>query len=112
MVRAAQRPLENVANKATPPSRREVRWELLRLLWDVSQNRRVRSCRRSRVAAVVGVRWGGGGTGAGFSGLATCGSVWACPVDSAKIMARRSLEIGAGLLTWENRGGRLLMGTL
>jgi hypothetical protein len=38
--------------------------------------------------------------------------VHACPVDSAKIMARRSIEIGAGLLTWEGRGGRLVMGTL
>jgi len=59
----------------------------------------------------VGVRWAGEGTLAGFSGLVTCGSVWACPIDSAKIMARRSLEIGAGLLTWEGRGGQLVMGT-
>lgn len=72
---------------------------------------RVRSCRRSRVADSVGVRHDGA-MGAGYAGLATCGSVWACPVDSAKIMARRSLEIGAGLLSWENRGGRLVMGTL
>ena len=58
----------------------------------------------------MGVRCGA--NGAGFSGLATCGSVWVCPVDSAKIMARRSLELGAGLLTWEGRGGRLVMGSL
>jgi hypothetical protein len=33
-------------------------------------------------------------------------------VCSAKILARRSLEIGVGLLTWENAGGSLVMGTL
>lgn len=31
---------------------------------------------------------------AGFAGLVTCGSVWVCPVCSAKVMARRALEIG------------------
>lgn len=59
---------------------------------------------------MVGVRYSPG-AGAGFSGLVTCGSVWACPVCSAKILARRSLEIGAGLLTWEAAGGSLVMGT-
>lgn len=34
---------------------------------------------------------------AGLAGLATCGSVWADPVCSAKILARRGLEIGAML---------------
>jgi hypothetical protein len=48
----------------------------------------------------------------GFSGLQSCGSVWACPVCSAKIAARRSLELGCGMLSWENSGGRLVMGTL
>lgn len=119
-------PLENNANKCTPPppriggadvetrrseGLREQRYELLRLLWDVSQLRRLRGCRRGRRAEVVGVRWTEG-QGAGFSGLVTCGSVWSCPVCSARILARRSLEIGAGLLSWERQGGRLVMGTL
>jgi hypothetical protein len=38
--------------------------------------------------------------------------VWACPVCSAKILAKRSLELGVGLLSWENSGGQLVMGTL
>jgi hypothetical protein len=60
---------------------------------------------------VVGVRYSEG-KGAGFSGLQSCGSVWVCPVCSAKILARRSLETGVLLLSWENRGGRLALGTL
>lgn len=34
-----------------------------------------------------------GGPVAGFSGLATCGSVWACPVCAAKIATRRADEL-------------------
>jgi len=60
---------------------------------------------------VVGVRYSEG-KGAGFSGLQTCGSVWICPVCSAKILARRSLESGVMCLAWENQGGRLALGTL
>ena len=60
---------------------------------------------------VVGVRHSEA-KGAGFSGLQTCGSVWICPVCSAKIMARRSIETGVMLLAWENLGGRLAFGTL
>jgi hypothetical protein len=44
--------------------------------------------------------------------LQTCGSVWACPCCSAKILAKRSLELGVGLLTWEGMGGAMLMGSL
>jgi hypothetical protein len=33
------------------------------------------------------------GNVAGFSGLSTCGSVWSCPVCSAKIAARRADEL-------------------
>jgi len=47
-----------------------------------------------------------GGVG-GFAGLSTCGSVWACGVCNAKIMARRQLEIGAGVEGWEAACGGL-----
>jgi hypothetical protein len=39
------------------------------------------------------------GVSAGYGGLSTCGSVWACPVCSAKIAARRTQEIES-LLAW------------
>lgn len=35
----------------------------------------------------------GGGEIAGFAGLATCGSVWVCPVCSAKIATRRADDL-------------------
>jgi hypothetical protein len=34
------------------------------------------------------------GVAVGFAGLASCGSVWACPVCNAKIQAVRRLEVG------------------
>lgn len=49
---------------------------------------------------------------AGFAGLATCGSVWACPVCNAQIMARRQLEIGAAVEVWKAAGGEVAFGTL
>jgi hypothetical protein len=60
---------------------------------------------------MVGIRHSEG-KGAGFSGLQSCGSVWICPVCSAKILARRSLETGVMCLAWENQGGRLALGAL
>ena len=48
----------------------------------------------------------------GFSGLATCGSVWSCPVCANKIAARRSEEIAAAIRKWEAMGGRVAMVTL
>jgi hypothetical protein len=58
----------------------------------------------------VAVRESGGVVG--FAGVATCGSVWGCGVCNAKIMARRTLEIGAGVEAWEERGGQVAFGTL
>lgn len=109
--------LENIASTCTPPStdgkgsaRRAARYDLRRMLWTYSDLPRLHHCGRSRIGSHVGVR--GSSKWAGFSGLQSCGSVWACPVCSAKVMARRSVEMGEGLLAWESRGGRLVMGTL
>jgi hypothetical protein len=53
-----------------------------------------------------------GGRVAGFAGLHTCGSVWACPVCSAKISARRASDLGDVLRWVEAKGGTVALVTL
>jgi len=48
----------------------------------------------------------------GFSGLQTCGSVWACAVCSQKIASVRSADIGAAADAWHLRGSRIVFLTL
>lgn len=48
---------------------------------------------------------------AGFSGVTSCGSVWACPVCSATIADARQNEIKAALTEWASRGGRVALVT-
>lgn len=77
-----------------------------------AEKRRKREGLRAVAATVGGVPWlrdcgqrsvsaggavavkGGNGKAAGFSGVYTCGSVWACPQCAAKIGARRADELG------------------
>jgi hypothetical protein len=47
-----------------------------------------------------------------FSGLQTCGSVWACPVCSAKIAERRRAEIVAAMASHKANGGCMNLLTL
>jgi Replication protein len=104
--------LDNMRITPPPPSaRRERRYALRALLWEFSQVKRCKGCGRWMTGTIAGVRHSES-NGAGFSGIQSCGSVWVCPVCSAKIMARRSVETGVLLLGWENRGGRLVFGTL
>jgi hypothetical protein len=81
-------------------------------LWSLSTLKRVRDCGRSPVmpGGSVALRLTAGA--AGFAGLASCGSVWADPVCNAKIMARRALEIGAAVATWQATGGSVAFVTL
>lgn len=96
--------LENYADSAPPPlsGPRARRYGRRALLWRESSLERVRKCGRVRRADLVGVRTGA--TGAGFWGLCSCGSPWSCPVCNAKIMARRSLELGLGIAAWQGGG--------
>lgn len=64
--------------------------------WALTVLPRVAACGRATTGAGgVGVRLTAGA--AGYSGLQSCGSVWADPVCSSKILARRAVEIGAAL---------------
>nr|WP_176451871.1 protein rep [Propionibacterium freudenreichii] len=87
--------------------KRKHRFSVRYWLWRHTSLKRVAFCGRVAASAVasVGVRCSDGR--AGFAGLQSCGSVWACPVCNAKIMARRGLELGAAVETWTKHGGRV-----
>lgn len=46
-----------------------------------------------------------------FGGLQHCGSVWQCPVCSAKVSERRRQELGRGVEGWQGSGGVVLLVT-
>jgi Replication protein len=71
--------------------RRRRQWEALRALRKISRLRRVTACRRRPAGehVIVGRRR----MRAHYSGLQTCGSVWSCPVCSARIQAERADEL-------------------
>lgn len=52
------------------------------------------------------------GKGARFEGVATCGSIWACPVCSEKISAERREEIQFAHAAWRKQGGEAYLLTL
>ena len=78
---------------------------------------RLRACGHTAVdGSGVMVRMTPGSSGsscrAGFAGLATCGSVWACPVCAAKVAAERAGELGAVLTAAGEAGHQVAMVTL
>ena len=113
----AERPLERLANNSCTSGQKTVSEQRKRRLrgqevnWAESRLKRCRDCGRVAVtlSGSVAVRESAGVVG--FAGLATCGSVWACGVCNAKIMARRQLEIGAAVEQWEEQGGTVAFGT-
>jgi len=103
--------LGRYANRSSPASSKQgskqqrkrkqrlTRWVLRHRLRRLTKLKRVRKCGY----CTAGAEGGGpglrltadseGGNIAGLSGLTTCGSVWACPVCSAKIATRRADEL-------------------
>lgn len=47
-----------------------------------------------------------------YQGLQVCGSVWQCPVCSAKISERRRIELAAAIAMHKAKGGEVLLLTL
>ena len=81
--------------------RRQRRYALREESWEHSSIRRVRLCGRVRARRADGrdqlpeIRAVDEGT-CYWSGVARCGSVWACPVCSPKIRHERALEVRPG----------------
>lgn len=93
---------------------RDSRFDAQQILWDESSLNSVRHCGRSLSkhagdGQTVTVKMTDGR--AGFSGLQSCGSPWACPVCSGKIAPVRATEIQSAVDAWHARGGRVIFNT-
>lgn len=73
---------------------------------------RTAKCRHVMVASQVGVHASIEHAGAFYSGLMICGSVWACPVCTAKIQERRREEIASAVEWMYAQGLQPVMVTL
>ncbi|MFE6527203.1 protein rep [Streptomyces sp. NPDC057794] len=109
---------ENPSSEAESDVRQErrgTRFAQREALWSITSLDRVRKCGRTTngnvgdgLAAVVV-----NGSVAHWSGFCTCGSIWACPVCSAKIRATRADEIARAVAAHMTRdGGTAWMVTL
>lgn len=75
-------------------------------------NMRIATCLRAPLAPTVSLQYNAEHCAASWANLATCGSVWVCPVCAARIGARRTEEIKAACKIWSERQGYLCMMTL
>lgn len=92
--------------------RRHVRYADREVLWQHSTLERVRKCGRVTHTDAGDVAVKVNGDVAHYAGLTTCGSVWACPVCSAKIRNHRGDEIAEGAARWiDELGGSAYMVT-
>jgi hypothetical protein len=89
--------------------RRADRYASRQALHNVSTLRRVRACGRSRISTEAGVTVHVGDDRAHFSNVQLCGSIWACPVCSAKIRNERTEEVRQALGVHVARGGAAVM---
>lgn len=93
---------------------RESRFDAQRTLWEESSLNSVRHCGRSLSkhagdGQTVAVKMTDGK--AGFAGLQSCGSPWACPVCSGKIAPVRANEIQRAIDAWHKLGNRVVFNT-
>lgn len=72
-------------------SSRSIRYELREKLRRLTLVESIGKCGAVPVASRVALTYGGGRSA--YASLHTCGSVWACPVCSAKISAKRKTEV-------------------
>lgn len=97
-------------------SRRADQYSARRVLWSESSLKRVRTCGHHGILpdgnVAVKLTGSGADSKAGFSGLATCGSTWACPVCSAKIGRRRAADVSSAVAGWQSQGHKVVMVTL
>jgi hypothetical protein len=103
--------LFSTANKFSKASeaKRDVRYERRKATQAITKLSRLADCGNTAVGQVL---IGLSGNQAHFTNLATCGSVWACSVCSAKVLSIRSEEISTAVDVWAKREGQFIFETL
>lgn len=114
----------NTVNAPTTPKRkpltardeasesgRKARFQLQRAAQGLLPGQRVAHCQRSTMSS-AGVAVYRSESGASFSNLATCGSVWHCPICAAKITETRRQELQVAINTQAKRGGEVFLMSL
>lgn len=91
---------------------RRMRFHLQRVAQGLLPGERVKHCQRSTMSESGVSVYRSADGGAGFGNLATCGSVWHCPVCAAKITEERRKELQQAINTWAKQGGEVYMMSL
>lgn len=99
----------------SPAEKRNERFKARRTLGPITTLKRVSKC--GRVSMIEGgevqlrMSESDGCRTAGLGGLVTCGSLWACPVCSAKITVRRAMELEKVVAWNADRQGTIALAT-
>ena len=90
---------------------KKARYQLQRAAQGLLPLQRVAHCHRSTMSS-AGVSVFKSTEGASYGNLSTCGSVWHCPVCSAKITESRRQELQAAINAWAKQGGEVYLMSL
>lgn len=108
------------ATRKNPPTSREeaiassrrMRYQLQRAAQGLLPGERVKHCQRSTMSDTGIAVFRSADGAAGFGNLATCGSVWHCPVCAAKITEERRKELQEAINAWAGQGGEVYLMSL
>lgn len=115
IAKSGNTPSPTRASAASSIADKKMRFKLQRKAQHILWNRTAESfrdqfrvcwCHRNMrdIEGNVGVFRKQNGSGARFSNLGTCGSVWHCPVCSAKVAEQRRKELQRAMVAWIRKG--------
>ncbi|MFA7399127.1 MAG: protein rep [Sideroxydans sp.] len=90
---------------------RKARFQLQRAAQGLLRGQRVEHCQRSTMSS-AGVSVYRSPTGATYGNLATCGSVWHCPICAARITEQRRQELQGAINAWAKQKGEVFLMSL
>jgi len=94
-----------------PNETRLTKWRLQREAADLLPYERVAFCMRRPAGTTVDVYYAPDRQSAHYGGLLVCGSVWVCPVCSAKISEKRRVELEQAIAQCIAKGGVVYLAT-